>query len=91
MITKCPYCDYSYPDEPLSLDIIKQVQLSEKITEDYLLWMGRLLKDNQKKYGFKSYNGVKVHIGRKHKGEYNSPRIELNKAEVAAINSELPK
>lgn len=85
MIIKCPFCEYSKPDEPLNIDIIKILHEEDLPTEDYMLWIERLLKG----HGIKSYNGVKIHIGRKHKElayKYISPRYVLSKAEKEAIN-----
>lgn len=69
----------------MSLPLIKVV-LQQENDEDYILWMERLMKDSFKRYGTKSYNGVKVHIGRKHKGLPNSPTHEFNKQELEAQN-----
>ena len=88
MVTKCPYCDYRKPDEPMSLDLVKVVTEQDN-QEDYMLWMERLLRNSFKRYGTKSYSGVKVHIGRKHKGVPNIPTHEFNAQEQAILNEHI--
>lgn len=83
MVTRCPYCAYKYPDEPLSLDIIEVLSEPDLPIEDYILWMRRLFHNRTTK----TYSGVKVHIGRKHKGEFNSPTFEFSKKEIEIIES----
>lgn len=88
MKVKCPYCDYIKPDEPMSIPILKVLHTPDIALEDYMLWTERLVRDSFNKYGTKSYSGVKVHIGRMHKGEYNVPTHELNKGELAVVKGE---
>ncbi len=81
MKTKCPYCDYVKQDEPLSLPLMRVILDEPTNSEDYILWFRRLMDVHYKKYGHKTYRGVKVHIGRIHKGELNWPTFEYNKEE----------
>ena len=83
MITKCPYCEYTKPDKPLSQSIVALVMETVKNHEDYPLYMNWLIKDQN---DMSAYNGVKVHIGRMHKGFYNSPMHILNERERNLLN-----
>lgn len=77
MVTKCPYCDFQYPDVRLSLDILRVLVDPELPLEDYIVWFERLMANQD----LHDYRGVKVHIGRKHKGEYNLPTNVFSEAE----------
>lgn len=89
MILKCRFCEYS-KQENLSHDILKILADPELPTEDYMLWMDRLMKTN----GLSAYRSVKVHMGRMHKDDtymYISPDMALSTGELAIINGEAIK
>ena len=84
MITKCPYCDYSYPNQVIPMPMLLDASRPDLPQEDFMLYMERIIRYN----GLNHYAGVKVHIGRKHKGEYNVPLQEFTPREIAIINGE---
>lgn len=83
MMFKCPYCEYKRPDQPISEEFLRLAADPQTPLEDRLLWTKRLADTLSSRY----YNGIKVHIGRKHKGEFNQPTFEFNKREQAFVNS----
>lgn len=87
MIYKCRFCEFS-KEEKLSHNILKVLSDKELPHEDYMLWLRRLIDNNK---NFKNYNGVKIHMGMKHKKDtykYISPEIQFDKAESKIINLE---
>ena len=84
MISKCRFCDFKRETElpPNILSILAQPDLP---AEDMALWAERMYKVT----GFYDWNGVKVHMGRMHKGDayYGMwPDTSFSKTEKEIIN-----
>lgn len=63
MITKCRFCDYQ-KETPLPEAILTILASDDLASEDYVLWFQRLIAV----HSTHDWNGVKVHMGRMHKG-----------------------
>lgn len=81
MTINCPYCVYC-KNKPLPEFILTILSDPDLPSEDYILWMSRMMKQ----VGFNSYASVKVHIGRMHKGVPNDPNFDFAQSEVAIMN-----
>ena len=70
MITKCNYCDYQR-STPAPENLLRVAYNEPENSEDKALWMERLIKT----MGFADFHSVKIHMGRKHKGQFTKGEV----------------
>jgi hypothetical protein len=82
MITRCPYCSYAKPEQPLSLPILAVLNEPDLPEEDRMLWTHRLVMHQ----GLKDYRSISVHVGMMHKDKPNIVVHDLTEQEQDIIN-----